>query len=105
MLAQPGDAQVPHMLDSRHRVKATAVVERINGGRIVPMKVDLTSGHNDAGNALLARLDRREIPLLVIFRSDRRPYFKSDFYTVKQAVKALGSVATSRTAPRDGRTT
>ena len=78
-----------------------AVIERIETGSIVPMKVDLTSGGNDAGNAMLARMDRRTIPLLVIFGADGQPHFKSDFYTVEQVVEALDTVAPSGVARND----
>ena len=55
---------------------------------IVPMKVDIT-GSNPAGKAKLKEVGSLTVPLIVVFGSDGRPIFKSDFYTADQILKAV----------------
>lgn len=64
------------------------VVALLNGEGVAPIKVDLT-GKNTAGNAMLGRVNRLTIPLLVIFRPEGDEAFKGDFYTVEQVVEAV----------------
>ncbi len=72
-----------------------AVVRRMQDETVTPMKVDLTTGQNQEGNAMLARMDRLTIPLLVIFNQNGEPVFKSDFYTVEQLTNVLDQVTRS----------
>ncbi len=53
------------------------------------MKVDLTSGSNTAGRALLADVGRVTIPALVVFAPSGEATFNGDFYTVEQVVEAV----------------
>ena len=55
---------------------------------IIPMKVDIT-GNNPAGKAKLKAVGSLTVPLIVIFDSEGRPIFKSDFYTTDQILKAV----------------
>ena len=55
---------------------------------IVPMKVDIT-GNNPAGKAKLKEVGTLTIPLLVIFSSNGKQLFKSDFYTADQVYAAV----------------
>jgi thiol:disulfide interchange protein DsbD len=55
---------------------------------IVPIKVDIT-GKNPAGKAKLKEVGSLTIPLLVIYSSDKKIVFKSDFYTADQIVDAV----------------
>jgi thiol:disulfide interchange protein DsbD len=62
----------------------------LNSKDVAPIKVDIT-GNNTAGNAMLTNVQRRSIPLLVIFGPDGRELFKSDFYTIDQVVTAINT--------------
>ena len=55
------------------------------------MKVDLTSGSNAAGRALLADVGRVTIPALVVFAPSGEATFNGDFYTVDQVVDAVAA--------------
>ncbi|MGD9045781.1 MAG: cytochrome c biogenesis protein CcdA [Desulfobacterales bacterium] len=55
---------------------------------VVPMKVDIT-GSNPAGKAKLKEVGSLTVPLLVVFSSQGKTLFKSDFYTVNQVVGAV----------------
>jgi thiol:disulfide interchange protein DsbD len=64
------------------------VVKLLTDQAVAPIKVDLT-GNNVDGNAILTDVQRRSIPLLVIFSPDGREIFKGDFYTIEQVVGAI----------------
>jgi len=64
------------------------IIDLLADEDIVPMKVDIT-GNNPAGKAKLKAVGSLTVPLLVIFSSQGRPVFKSDFYTVKQVLRAV----------------
>jgi thiol:disulfide interchange protein DsbD len=64
------------------------VASLLNSESVAPIKIDLT-GNNAAGNDMLTQVQRRSIPLLVIFAPDGREVFKSDFYTIEQVVSAV----------------
>ena len=68
-----------------HDHKITALLANDD---IVPMKVDIT-GSNPAGKAKLKEVGSLTVPLIVVFGSDGRPIFKSDFYTADQILKAV----------------
>ncbi len=55
---------------------------------IVPIKVDIT-GNNPSGKEKLKEVGSLTIPLLVIYSSDKKIVFKSDFYTADQIVNAV----------------
>jgi len=65
------------------------VVRAIDQPGVVPMKVDLTSDKNKAGQAMLKKMGRATIPLLVVFAPDGEPVFKSDAYQVSQVLHAI----------------
>ncbi|MFW6337186.1 MAG: thioredoxin family protein, partial [Phycisphaeraceae bacterium] len=56
---------------------------------VVPMKVDITSSANRAGNEMLAEMGYSTIPLLVVFDPEGEVVFKNDFYRVGQVVQAI----------------
>ena len=56
---------------------------------VVPMKVDITSSANQAGNEMLAEMGYSTIPLLVVFDPSGDVVFKNDFYRVGQVVQAI----------------
>jgi thiol:disulfide interchange protein DsbD len=65
------------------------VATALNRPEVVPMKVDLTGGDPKA-NALLKRMDRVAIPLLVVLAPGReRPVLKAEAYTPEQVLQAL----------------
>jgi thiol:disulfide interchange protein DsbD len=64
------------------------VASVLNSDAVEPIKVDLT-GNNVEGNDMLTSVQRRSIPLLVVFAPDGREVFKSDFYTIDQVVTAI----------------
>jgi thiol:disulfide interchange protein DsbD len=64
------------------------VVAALSQGNVVPMKIDLT-GNNEEGNAMLHKVGRHQIPLLVVLAPDGTEVFKGDFYTVSQVVDAI----------------
>ncbi|MBT8373971.1 MAG: thioredoxin family protein, partial [Deltaproteobacteria bacterium] len=55
---------------------------------IAPIKVDIT-GNNPSGKEKLKQVGSLTIPLLVVYSSDKRIVFKSDFYTADQIVDAV----------------
>ena len=61
---------------------------------IMPIKVDIT-GNNPAGKAKLKEVGSLTVPLIVVFDSDGKPAFKSDFYTVNQILKAVERARTA----------
>jgi hypothetical protein len=75
------------------------VVERLNGPDVAAIKIDLT-GRNEPGNAKLIAMQRRSIPLLVIFDRSGREVFKEDFYTVEQVVQAIEAAGPPRATAR-----
>jgi len=70
-------------------LRSERVADLLNRDGVSPIKVDLTGDPED-GNAMLTAVDRRSIPLLVIFAPDGREIFKGDFYTVQQVIDAIG---------------
>ncbi|MEM9883403.1 MAG: cytochrome c biogenesis protein CcdA [Planctomycetota bacterium] len=74
------------------------VTALLRGPGVVPMKVDLTSARNVAGNDLLREMGRVTIPLLVVLDADGNEVFKADFYTIDQVATAIG-MATGDTQP------
>lgn len=62
---------------------------------IFPIKVDIT-GNNPPGKEKLKEVGSLTIPLLVIYSSDKKIVFKSDFYTADQIIDAVRKA-------RDGR--
>ena len=67
------------------------VVQLLSTGKVIPMKVDLTSANPD-GSALLEKAGRVTIPLLVIYDANGKELFKSDSYTISQVSKVLQSL-------------
>lgn len=65
------------------------VADLLDDDGVVPMKVDITSSANRAGNAKLAEMGYSTIPLLVIFDPSGEVVFKNDFYRVGQVVQAI----------------
>jgi thiol:disulfide interchange protein len=55
---------------------------------VMPMKVNLT-GNNSEGRKMLQEAGSLTIPLLVVYRADGKPVFKSDFYTTEQVRHAI----------------
>lgn len=72
-----------------HDPRVVALFKLPGAGGVTPIKVDITSKDNTAGNNMLRSVDRLTIPLLVIFAPDGREVFKGDFYTVEQVVAAV----------------
>ena len=64
------------------------IIDLLADEDIMPMKVDIT-GNNPAGKAMLKTVGSLTVPLLVVFSSQGKPVFKSDFYTVNQVLKAV----------------
>jgi thiol:disulfide interchange protein DsbD len=69
-------------------LKNPKIVKLLAREDIVPMKVDIT-GNNPAGKAKLREVGNLTIPLLVIFSSNGKQGFKSDFYTVDHVYNAI----------------
>ena len=79
------------------------ILKLFKSGAAVPVKVDIT-GNNPAGKAKLKEIGNMTIPLLVIFSPNGNQVFKSDFYTVKQVLKAVNT-AIKKAAKGDPRET
>ena len=71
------------------------VVKMLQNDSVVPMKVDLT-GRNEVGSRKLNELGRVAIPLLVIYAPDGTLVLESDFYGVKQVVRAISQAGDQR---------
>jgi thiol:disulfide interchange protein len=71
------------------------VASILNSDGVAPIKIDLT-GNNIEGNNMLTAVQRRSIPLLVIFAPDGREVFKGDFYTIEQVVSAVEGAKNGR---------
>jgi thiol:disulfide interchange protein DsbD len=69
-------------------LKSDAVVAGLNEDDVAAIKVDIT-GHNPDGQIRLSATGVLTIPLLVIYDSEGREVFKSDFYTPEQVLEAL----------------
>ncbi len=69
-------------------LQSPEVVELLARPDVAAIKVDIT-GNNPVGKEKLRNTGRLTIPLLVIYASDGREVFKSDFYTVEQVVTAV----------------
>ena len=65
------------------------VADLLDEQGVVPMKVDITSSANQAGNSMLAEMGYSTIPLLVVFDPEGEVVFKNDFYRVGQVVQAI----------------
>ena len=64
------------------------LAKQLSQPAVVPIKVDLT-GSNPAGREKLREAGSLTIPLLVVYRPDGRPVFRSDFYTADQVLQAI----------------
>ncbi len=82
----------------RSVLESQRVVELLEAPDVVPIKVDITSSANVAGNQMLAKMNRVTIPLLVVFSPDGREVFKADFYTIDQVVAAVERARGQRAA-------
>lgn len=58
---------------------------------VVPMKVDLTPSDNADAAAMLEKMNRVTIPLLVVLDPDGNEVFKSDAYTPQQVIDAINA--------------
>ncbi|MCH2142450.1 MAG: thioredoxin family protein [Phycisphaerales bacterium] len=67
---------------------ADSIVTALDAADVEPIKVDLT-GNNEAGNAMLAKVGRVQIPLLVVFAPDGREIWSNDYYTPDQVLDAI----------------
>lgn len=67
---------------------ADSIVTALEAADVEPIKVDLT-GNNEAGNAMLAKVGRVQIPLLVVFAPDGREVWSNDYYTPDQVLDAI----------------
>ena len=65
------------------------VVDAIEQPGVVPIKVDLTNRNNTVGQAMLKKVNRVTIPLLVVFAPDGEEVFKSDAYKASQVLSAI----------------
>ena len=65
------------------------VVEALRRGDVVAMKIDLT-GENPDGKAKLEEAARLTIPLLVVYGKGGVEIWKSDAYTPRQVLDAIG---------------
>jgi len=85
-----------------HRVlNSDAVSEALNAGGVTPIKVDITSGSNTEGRAMLAETGRVTIPLLTVYAPDGREVFKADFYTAEQVLGAIEQARGSEVVASD----
>jgi len=75
------------------------VAELLNSEGVSAIKVDLT-GNNTTGKAMLQKVNRLTIPLLVVFAPDGTEVFKGDFYTVDQVIKAVEQARNGQVAAR-----
>jgi len=64
------------------------ITDLFAGDDIMTIKVDIT-GKNPAGKRKLKEVGSLTIPLLVIYSSDKKLIFKSDFYTADQIIRAV----------------
>jgi len=64
------------------------LAQQVSQPAVVPMKVDLTSS-NPAGREKLREAGSLTIPLLMVYRPDGWPVFRSDFYTADQVMQAV----------------
>ena len=55
---------------------------------------------NKLGNEMLTKVERRSIPLLVVFKPDGGETFKGDFYTVNQVLEAVRTAQGKQVAAR-----
>jgi thiol:disulfide interchange protein len=69
-------------------LKGCHVAKPLAEDEVTPIKVDIT-GNNPQGNQMLTKVERRSIPLLVVFAPDGRETFKGDYYTVEQVIQAV----------------
>jgi len=75
------------------------LVRLVSKPSVLPIKVDLT-GSNPAGRKMLQEADSLTIPLLLVYKPDGRPVFRSDFYTAGQVVEAIrASLAAAASTP------
>lgn len=70
-------------------LESDAVAAVLAEAGVTPMKVDITSARNQAGNAKLAAMGHNTIPLLVVFDSTGEPIYKSDLYTSRDVLRAI----------------
>jgi len=75
------------------------LVKLVSGPSVAPIKVDLT-GNNPEGRKKLQEAGSLTIPLLLVYKPDGWPVFRSDFYTADQVVQAVRtSLAASQPKP------
>jgi thiol:disulfide interchange protein len=75
------------------------LVRLVSEPSVLPIKVDLT-GSNPAGRKMLQEAGSLTIPLLLVYKPDGRPVFRSDFYTADQVVEAIrASLAAAASTP------
>ncbi len=65
------------------------VEEMLRREGVTAMKVDLTPADNHDAAAMLARVNRVTIPLLVVLNANGEEVFKSDAYTPQQVIDAV----------------
>jgi thiol:disulfide interchange protein len=65
-----------------------ALAKLVSRPTVAPIKVDLT-GNNPAGREKLREAGSLTIPLVMVYRPDGWPVFRSDFYTADQVVQAV----------------
>ena len=70
-------------------LETDAVQQAFSPPGLITMKVDITSARNVAGNALLKKMGRITIPLLVVLDAEGQEVFKADFYTSSDVVDAV----------------
>lgn len=75
------------------------VAAALNAQGVTPIKVDITSSANVEGAAMLAKVGRVTIPLLVVFAPDGREVFKSDAYTAQQVLDAIARARAEAAGP------
>ena len=76
-------------------LKDPRIVQLFKKDDVLPMKVDIT-GNNPAGTTKLREVGNLTIPLLVIFSTEGKQVFKSDFYTVSQIYDAVTNALKGR---------
>ncbi|MEM9491452.1 MAG: thioredoxin family protein [Myxococcota bacterium] len=74
-------------------LESDRVAARLREPGVTPMKVDITSSRNVAGNALLKEMGSLTIPLLVVLDPAGEVVFRGDFYTADQVVDAVDRAA------------
>jgi thiol:disulfide interchange protein DsbD len=74
------------------------LVKLVSEPSVAPIKVDLT-GSNPEGRKMLQEAGSLTIPLLLVYKPDGWPAFRSDFYTADQVMEAI-RMALAATRPK-----